>query len=150
MSTATGGSNPIVADLVIRHARHILTCAGPAPRAGPAQAVVSPIPDGALASRDGRIVFVGPAVECDRVVSLTLSGKALDASGCTVIPGFVDPHTHAVFAGDRREELRRRLAGATYAQIAAGGGGIVSTVRATRAADEADLVRLHDVPPGPE
>jgi imidazolonepropionase len=56
-----------------------------------------------------------------------------------VVPGFVDPHTHVVFAGDRREELRRRLAGATYAQVAAEGGGIVSTVRATRAAEEADL-----------
>ena len=56
------------------------------------------------------------------------------------MPGFVDPHTHAAFAGDRREELRRRLAGATYAQIAAAGGGIVSTVTATRAASEQDLI----------
>jgi imidazolonepropionase len=57
-----------------------------------------------------------------------------------VVPGFVDPHTHLIFAGDRREELRRRLAGATYAQIAAEGGGIVRTVTETRAASEADLV----------
>jgi imidazolonepropionase len=55
------------------------------------------------------------------------------------VPGFVDGHTHVVFAGDRREELRRRLAGATYAEIAAAGGGILSTVRATRAASEAGL-----------
>ena len=54
-----------------------------------------------------------------------------------MVPGFVDAHTHVVFAGDRRAELRRRLAGATYAQIAADGGGIVSTVRATRDASEA-------------
>lgn len=57
-----------------------------------------------------------------------------------MVPGFVDPHTHAIFAGDRRDELRRRLAGETYAAIAAQGGGIVSTVEATRAATEDDLV----------
>jgi imidazolonepropionase len=57
-----------------------------------------------------------------------------------VVPGFVDAHTHAVFAGDRRDELRRRLAGETYAEIAASGGGIVATVKATRAASEDDLV----------
>jgi imidazolonepropionase len=64
----------------------------------------------------------------------------VDAGGGTVLPGFVDPHTHVVYAGDRREELRRRLAGATYAEIAAGGGGILSTVLATRAASEDALV----------
>ena len=64
----------------------------------------------------------------------------LDAGGGTVVPGFVDPHTHVIYAGDRREELRRRLAGATYAEIAASGGGIVSTVRATREASEDALV----------
>ena len=58
------------------------------------------------------------------------------------VPGFVDPHTHLVFAGDRRDELRRRLAGATYADIAASGGGIVKTVAATRAASEHELVGL--------
>jgi imidazolonepropionase len=74
--------------------------------------------------------------------------EIIDADGCAVLPGFVDPHTHAVFAGDRRDELQRRLAGATYAEIAAAGGGIVSTVRATREATEDELVaqslpRLH-------
>ena len=57
-----------------------------------------------------------------------------------MLPGFVDPHTHAVFAGDRRDELRRRLAGATYAEIAADGGGILETVRSTRAASVDELV----------
>ncbi len=64
----------------------------------------------------------------------------LDAARGTVVPGFVDPHTHVVYAGDRRDELRRRLAGATYAEIAASGGGIVGTVRATREASEDALV----------
>ncbi|MDH4066792.1 MAG: imidazolonepropionase, partial [Acidobacteriota bacterium] len=64
----------------------------------------------------------------------------VDARGRTVVPGFVDPHTHLVFGGDRRDELQRRLAGATYAEIAAAGGGIVKTVAATRAASEGELV----------
>jgi imidazolonepropionase len=65
----------------------------------------------------------------------------IDGRGGTLVPGFVDPHTHVVFAGDRRSELQRRLAGATYKQIAAEGGGILSTVAATRKAPEAVLVR---------
>jgi imidazolonepropionase len=70
------------------------------------------------------------------------SATRIDATGCTVVPGFVDAHTHVCFAGDRREELRRRLAGATYEEIAAGGGGIVRTVEATRAASEDALVDM--------
>jgi imidazolonepropionase len=71
---------------------------------------------------------------------MTPDGVTLDAAGGTVVPGFVDPHTHVIYAGDRREELRRRLAGATYAEVAASGGGILSTVRATRDATENALV----------
>jgi imidazolonepropionase len=63
----------------------------------------------------------------------------IDASGCAVVPGFVDPHTHVVFAGDRGAELRDRLAGATYAQIASAGGGILRTVAATREASPDEL-----------
>jgi len=63
----------------------------------------------------------------------------IDARGGAVVPGFVDAHTHALFAGDRRDELRRRLAGASYADIAAAGGGIVESVRATRAASDEAL-----------
>jgi imidazolonepropionase len=73
-------------------------------------------------------------------VQVAPDAVVVDARGGTVLPGFVDPHTHVVYAGDRREELRRRLAGATYAEIAAGGGGILSTVLATRAASEDALV----------
>jgi imidazolonepropionase len=125
---------------VIRRARQVLTCAGPAPRRGAAQAVVSPIPGGVVASHAGRIVFTGTEAEFGRDVVLAPGAAILDAAGGTVVPGFVDPHTHVVFAGDRREELRRRLAGATYAEIAASGGGILSTVRATREATEDALV----------
>jgi imidazolonepropionase len=130
----------IEADCLIRDADLVATCAGPAPRVGPAQSDIGAIAQASVAGLDGRIVFVGSATECQQRVSLTAGATVIDASGCTVVPGFVDPHTHLVFAGDRRDELRRRLAGATYAQIAAAGGGIVATVAATRAATEDDLV----------
>ena len=122
----------MIADFVLRHAQPLLTCAGPAPRLGTDLAHVTSIDDGALAAREGRLLFVGPTEVCDRLVEHAPGATVVDASGCTVVPGFVDPHTHAVFAGDRRGELRRRLAGATYAEIAAGGGGILATVAATR------------------
>lgn len=93
-----------------------------------------------MASREGRIVFVGHESAFDAGVRAAPGAVVLDAARGTVVPGFVDPHTHVVYAGDRREELRRRLAGATYAEIAASGGGIVSTVRATREASEDALV----------
>jgi imidazolonepropionase len=101
---------------------------------------VSAIADGVVASRHGRIVFVGSAAAFDAGVRTTPDATVIDAAGGTVLPGFVDPHTHIVYAGDRREELRRRLAGASYAEIAAAGGGILSTVRATREASEDALV----------
>jgi imidazolonepropionase len=118
----------------------VVTCAGPAPRRGTAQAVVSSVPDGIVASRAARIVFVGSQAEFEAGVETAPDAVTLDAGGGTVLPGFVDPHTHLIYAGDRREELRRRLAGATYAEIAASGGGILSTVRATREATEEALV----------
>jgi imidazolonepropionase len=101
---------------------------------------VSAIPSGVVASRHGRIVFVGSEAAFDAGVHTTPDAVVVDAGGGTVLPGFVDPHTHVVYAGDRREELRRRLAGATYADLAAAGGGILSTVRATREASEDALV----------
>ncbi len=108
--------------------------------AGPRQSQVSAIADASLAALDGSIVFVGPAAAAAAHVTLLPDAVVLDAEDHAVVPGFVDAHTHAVFAGDRRAELRRRLAGATYAEIAAAGGGIVSTVQATREATEEELV----------
>lgn len=128
------------ADLIIRHARSLLSCAGPAPRRGPAQADAGVCHDGAVAALGGTIVFAGSTTECDRSVTPVERARVIDASDHTIVPGFVDAHTHVVFAGDRLEELRRRLAGATYTQIAAAGGGILSTVRATREASEDSLV----------
>jgi imidazolonepropionase len=132
----------IPASFLIERADLVATCAGPAPRRGRAQREITPVRDACIAARDGRIVFVGSADTCERQVDLQPGAVRIDARGCTVVPGFVDPHTHLVYAGDRRDELRQRLAGATYAEIAAAGGGIVRTVAATRSASEDELVRL--------
>ena len=131
----------IDADLIIRNIRELVTCAGPAPLAGSRQREVGPLHDATIASLRGRIVYAGGAREAVSALAPTPDARIIDASAMSVVPGFVDPHTHLVFAGDRRDELRRRLAGATYAEIAAAGGGIVSTVTATRAAAEDDLIR---------
>jgi len=128
------------ADFVIDNAALVATCAGAAPRRGPAQHDISPIRHASVASAGGRIVYVGPAAGLARVVDVAADARRIDARGCVVVPGFVDAHTHVVFAGDRRQELQRRLAGATYADIAADGGGIVRTVEATRRASEDELV----------
>jgi imidazolonepropionase len=127
-------------DLVLRNARQLITCAGPAPRRGAGQASLAVEADGAVASLDGTIVYAGPSSGLEARVSPLPAARVVDAGGHSIVPGFVDAHTHAIFAGDRRDELRRRLAGATYAEIAAGGGGIVATVAATRAAPEDALV----------
>jgi imidazolonepropionase len=128
------------ADFLIEHATLIATCAGPAPRAGTAQRDISPLDNGVVAASHGEIVYVGPASALAASVDVDPKATRIDATGCTVIPGFVDPHTHLVFAGDRRGELQRRLAGASYAEIAAAGGGILATVTATRAASEEALI----------
>lgn len=130
----------IAADFVIEHASLVATCAGPAPRRGVAQRDINPIRDASIASHQGVIVFVGPSADAEHMLDLHQDSDRIDARGCTVIPGFVDPHTHVVFAGDRQDELHRRLAGATYEEIAAEGGGIKKTVALTRAASVEALV----------
>ncbi len=129
----------MVADFLIHNTSEILTCAGPAPRIGARQADARPVARAAIAAYRGQIVFIGLEVLLAREVQLTPGAILIDAQGGAVVPGFVDPHTHVIFAGDRREELRRRLTGASYAEIAADGGGILGTVIATRAASEAGL-----------
>lgn len=132
----------VLADFLIDNADLVATCAGPGPRRGSAQRDIGAIPNASVAGHEGRIVFVGSAADAAATVTLTKAAEVIPGEGCTVVPGFVDPHTHLVFAGDRRDELRRRLAGATYAEIAAAGGGIVKTVAATRDATEHHLVDL--------
>jgi imidazolonepropionase len=95
------------------------------------------VADGAVAIRDGRVLAVGPSDELRRQFR---ARRRLDADGRVVLPGFVDPHTHLVWAGDRADEFEMRIAGVSYLQIMAAGGGIMSTVRHTRAAALDELV----------
>jgi imidazolonepropionase len=130
---------PQPADVVYRHCRQLATCAGPAPRRGTRQGDIEIVSDGALAVAGERVLFAGRTADLPDTAT-TSAARILDVPHLSIVPGFVDAHTHAVFAGDRRHELRKRLAGASYAQIAGAGGGIVSTVRATRSATEDELV----------
>ncbi|WP_174544975.1 imidazolonepropionase [Sphingomonas asaccharolytica] len=93
------------------------------------------VEDGVVASRDGVITYAGPRADAPAA-----AGEIVDCGGRWVTPGLVDCHTHLVHAGDRSGEWAMRLDGASYEEIARAGGGIVSTMRATRAASEADLV----------
>ena len=132
----------IDADLAIVDAAELVTVRGEAPLRGAAQSDLGIIERGCLAARDGRIVFVGDDRDYRRQVHLGRSGVEIDASGRTVLPGFVDPHTHLPFAGSREGELATILRGGTYEEIAAAGGGIRSTVEATRSATYDALVEL--------
>lgn len=95
------------------------------------------IDDAVVAVENGMITYAGPSSDAP-----DQTGQLVDCEGRAVIPGFVDAHTHLVFAGDRSDEFARRLAGESYADIAAGGGGILATVAATRATPEEDLFQL--------
>ena len=132
------------ADLLVEHAAELLTLAGSndRPHTGPALRDLGIVADGAIAAEDGQLVVVGPTSQVRDSVRLDAGATIIDASGCVVLPGFVDPHTHVIFAGSRADEFEARLRGATYLEIAAAGGGILRTVAATRAADEDTLVRL--------
>jgi len=129
-----------VADCLIERADLIATATGPAPKRGATQRDLLMLRDSIIASREGVIVYAGAAAEAANSIDISADATRVDAAGCTVVPGFVDPHTHVVYAGNRDEELRRRLSGATYEEIAAAGGGILSTMNATRAASETALV----------
>ncbi len=107
------------------------------PQRGSALGDLGIVEGGAVAINDGRVVDVGPTVELRERVE---AEREVDATGRVVCPGFVDPHTHLVWMGDRAEEFEQRIAGATYMEIMAAGGGIMSTVRATRAAAVEELV----------
>lgn len=126
------------ADLLIFDAAQVLTVASPGgPKRGLAMRDLGLIPEGAVAIRDGRVLAAGPSAE---LRSQVRAARSLDASGQVVMPGFVDPHTHLVWAGERAHEFEMRVAGLSYMEIMAAGGGIMSTVRHTRTASLDELV----------
>jgi imidazolonepropionase len=122
--------------MLIHSASQLLTLAG-GPQRGPQFGSLGIISDGAVLVRDGKVEAVGASPELLRAYP---DEPRLDAQRHVVMPGFVDPHTHLVWAGDRAAEFEMRLQGKTYMEIMAAGGGIVSTVRATRSASIEDLL----------
>jgi len=123
--------------LALLHAAELVTLAGPQrPRIGNELSGLGIIRDGGLLIRDGKIDIVGAS---DEIEEAARDAEIIDLGGRLVLPGFVDAHTHLVFAGNRLDDFERRARGESYEQIAKAGGGIWSTVEKTRAASEADL-----------
>ncbi|MHB9150429.1 MAG: imidazolonepropionase [Thermoleophilia bacterium] len=119
----------VAADVVIRNAGELVTCADG----------LGIVPNGAVAAAAGRITWVGPDAALHEAVDIGPDCRVIDAGGRVVMPGVVECHTHVVFGGDRAAEFQMRVAGRSYQEIAAAGGGIKSTVGATRAASSAEL-----------
>jgi imidazolonepropionase len=130
---------PMAPDLLIHNLGEVATPEGSSPLRGADQRRVRRIRGAEVLCRDGRIAFVGDPEERQRLFGDLHGAERLDGRGGTLIPGFVDPHTHLPWAGSREEEFAARLAGKTYQEIAAAGGGILSTVTATRRASEEEL-----------
>jgi len=124
--------------LAVLHASQLITLRGPRrPRVGTELSVLGIIHNGGMLVRDGEIERVGPSDEMEKNVG---DADVVDAGGHVVMPGFVDAHTHLVFAGNRLDDFERRARGETYEEIAKAGGGIRSTVEKTRAASELELL----------
>src|SRR6202789_2945063 len=110
------------------------------PRVGAELRELAIIHDGTMLIRDGRIEAVGARSQIEAL--LNSDTQIIDAGGRVVTPGFVDAHTHLVFAGNRADEFEMRCSGTTYQEIARQGGGILSTVRRTRTASENELLAI--------
>ena len=124
--------------VAVLHVSALVTMAGPKkPRIGNQLTELGIIRDGGMLVRNGRIDIVGSS---DEIEKKARGAEIIDANGRVVLPGFVDAHTHLVFAGNRIDDFERRARGETYEQIAKAGGGIWSTVEKTRAASEHDLL----------
>lgn len=125
-------------DLILRNASQLVTCAsGSRPQKGMKMAEVGLIRGGAVAVHGEKIVAAGETAAIEQQYT---ASAIIDAAGCTICPGFIDPHTHLVYAGNRLDEFELRIQGATYIDILKQGGGILSTVRATREATLDELV----------
>jgi imidazolonepropionase len=117
-------------DLALINAGELVTCGG---FGEAAEEKLGIIEDGALLVKGGRVEWVGKTTDLKRK-SIGKPGRTIDAKGGLVTPGFVDPHTHIIFAGSREDELERKIRGESYTRILASGGGIVRTIRETRQA----------------
>ena len=128
-------------DLIIHHAKQLITAKGynDNPAIGSQMEDLGIINDGAVALTAGRIVAVG---QTSNILDHFNASETFDATGKTVCPGFIDAHTHFVFAGSREKELEMKIKGASYLEILQSGGGILSTVRDTRAASKDELIRI--------
>ncbi|HXH40166.1 MAG TPA: amidohydrolase family protein, partial [Thermoanaerobaculia bacterium] len=125
--------------LLIRNLSQIATPLGRGPVRGSAMRRLSVSGDAVIVIREGRFAFVGREADIDNELRAAIDDD-FDARGATALPGFIDSHTHLPFAGYRETEFNRRLHGETYEQIAASGGGIASSVLATRRATPEELV----------
>ena len=123
----------------IRHASELVTCKGKAPKHGKEMSDIGLIYDGAVIIHDDKIIAVGTTEELDKQVNME-EYEVTDASGKTVMPGFVDSHTHFIFGGYRADEFSWRLKGDSYRSIMERGGGINATVVPTREASEEELM----------
>lgn len=125
-------------DLLIRNANQVITCAhATGPKRSPAMQDVGLVVNGSVIVKNGKILAVGPATHLQSEYN---AAEVIDADGKVVCPGFVDPHTHVVYAGNRLDEFEMRIKGTPYLDIMAAGGGIVSTVKAVRKAPLKQLV----------
>lgn len=124
------------ADLIIHSAEQLLSLQG-GPQRGMDLGSLGLIEDGAIAMAKGIILAVGPSTE---ILDCYHADRRIDAAGQVVLPGFVDPHTHVLWVGERAAEFEQRVAGATYMEIMAAGGGIMATVRAVRRADLEQII----------
>ena len=127
----------VKADLLMTGISQLVTAEGAEAKRGLAMGELKIVEDAAMAVSDGRIVWVGRGRDWKGDATTTV-----DVGEVAVVPGLIDPHTHAVWAGDRLADFEARTSGATYEEILAAGGGIRSTVRATAAATKAELVAL--------
>jgi len=130
------------ADLVISGCRAVATCRGPLPKRGRDLGDVGLVENGCVAASMGRIVYAGPEDGLEKQVRIDDDAVHIDGRGFIALPGFVDAHTHLPFGGDRQDEFRLRLAGATYQELAARGMGIRTTVKATRDISRDELLAL--------
>ena len=128
------------ADLIVTNIGQLVTCSSPdGPKRLSGMRDVGLIENGAIALTDGKFVAVGSSTE---ITTQFESDQIVDAGGKAVVPGFVDPHTHIVFGGDRLDEFELKIKGAGYLEILENGGGIISTVLKTREAPVDELVEL--------